>query len=93
MITFLCGPVCVCVCVLTVDVDSYGPDGGGSQSVLSLAVVAPPLVAANILDLQSFVVQRGVALTVRGSARRLSPTNLHREGEGLVYPANWYSWI
>lgn len=48
---------CVCVCVLTVDVDPDGADGGGSQSVLSLAVVAPPLVTVDVLNLQSFVVQ------------------------------------
>lgn len=49
---------CMWVCDLTVDVDPYGADGGGSQPVVSLAVVAPPLVAADIIDLQSFVVQR-----------------------------------
>ena len=70
------------VCALTVDVDPYGPDSGGPQSVLSLAVVAPPLVTADVRDLQSFVLQRRVALTIRSSARRLRPTNLHREGKG-----------
>lgn len=45
------------MCVLTVDVDPDGADGGGSQSVLSLAVVAPPLVTVDVLNLQSFVVQ------------------------------------
>lgn len=49
-------------CVLTVDVYSYGADGGGSQSILSLAVVTPPLVAVDVFDPQSFVVQRGFAV-------------------------------
>lgn len=47
----------VSVCVLTVDLDSDGADGGHPVSVLSLAVVASPLVAADVFYPQSFVVQ------------------------------------
>lgn len=52
----------MCVCVrrmLTVDIHPDGVDGGRAQPVLGLAVVAPPLVAADPLNPQRLIVLGG----------------------------------
>lgn len=76
-------PQCVCMFELTVDLDSDGTNGRDPMSVLSLAVVAPPLVAANVFYPQGFVVLIRFVQTVRGSG--LSPTNLNNKmGRGVI---------
>lgn len=47
-------------CPLTVDVNANGLDGGRAQAVLSLAVVAPPLVPLDLGNTQRLVEYAGV---------------------------------
>lgn len=55
--------LCVRVFLLTVDLHSDGADGRDPVSVLSLAVVAPPLEAADVSYPQRFIVLKRVVET------------------------------
>lgn len=63
---------------LTVDVHPDGLDGGGSEAVLSLAVVASSLGPQDLCDVQRLVEHAGVLEAVRHTAGCLGPSDLGR---------------